>query len=244
MELKGKMSNRKNLLIALAILIVSFLAIFGRLLLTSKETDDNTDARETMDHENIVRIKFGVPLIESGWIEHRRNENSSYWANRIRGVSDYKPFHLSKTINISQGTTVSEEDDFPDWRGSYFRALIKLPVKSEMGMEEIIRDLKKYTATHICKAIESNPQESRREWMLGLFRSYGAKTGKHHKYKFWQGEFHPIELNTNKMMDDRLQYIHYNPVEAGIVYEPESYLYSSAVDYGTKRKGFLEIEYI
>jgi len=46
------------------------------------------------------------------------------------------------------------------------------------------------------------------------------------------------------MIDERLQYIHDNPVEAGIVYEPESYLYSSAADYGTKRKGLLEIEYI
>jgi putative transposase len=114
----------------------------------------------------------------------------------------------------------------------------------EAGMEEIIRDLKKFTATQICKAIESNPQESRREWMLDLFRKYGAETGKHHQYKFWQGEFHPIELNTNEMMDERMQYIHYNPVEAGIVYEPESYRYSSAIDYGTMRKGLLEIEYI
>jgi putative transposase len=80
--------------------------------------------------------------------------------------------------------------------------------------------------------------------MLDLFRKYGAETGKHHQYKFWQGEFHPIELNTNEMMDERMQYIHYNPVEAGIVYEPESYRYSSAIDYGTMRKGLLEIEYI
>ncbi len=80
--------------------------------------------------------------------------------------------------------------------------------------------------------------------MLELFRKYAMESGKDHNYKFWQGEFHPIELNTNKMMDDRLQYIHYNPVEAGIVYEPESSLYSSAADYGTNRKGLLEIEYI
>lgn len=116
--------------------------------------------------------------------------------------------------------------------------------QGEANMEEIIRDLKKFTATQICKAIESNPKESRKEWMLELFRRFGQETGKHHRYKFWQGEFHPIELNTNKMMDDRLQYIHNNPVEAGIVYEAESYLYSSAIDYGTNRKGLLEVEFV
>jgi putative transposase len=110
-------------------------------------------------------------------------------------------------------------------------------------MEDIIRDLKKYTATQLCKAIESNEHESRREWMLELFRSFGAETGKHHQYKFWQSEFHPIELSSNDMLDQRLRYIHNNPVEEGVVYEAEDYLYSSAADYGKGRKGLLEIEF-
>ncbi len=107
-----------------------------------------------------------------------------------------------------------------------------------------MRDLKKFTATQLCKAIESNEHESRQEWMLELFRKFGLESGKHHHYKFWQSEFHPIELNTDDMFDQRLRYIHNNPVEKGIVYEAEDYLYSSAIDYGTKRKGLLEIEFI
>ncbi len=33
------------------------------------------------------------------------------------------------------------------------------------------------------------------------------------------------------MIDQRLEYVHNNPVEAGIVLSPEHYLYSSAINY-------------
>ena len=47
-----------------------------------------------------------------------------------------------------------------------------------------------------------------------------------------------VELTSNEMMDQKLDYIHMNPVKAGFVDEPESYLYSSARDYAG-RKGFI-----
>jgi hypothetical protein len=39
---------------------------------------------------------------------------------------------------------------------------------------------------------------------------------------------HPIELSSNAVIDQKIEYVHNNPVEAGIVTEPESYYYSSA----------------
>ncbi len=33
------------------------------------------------------------------------------------------------------------------------------------------------------------------------------------------------------MIDEKINYIHNNPVEEGIVYKPEEYIYSSAIDY-------------
>ena len=43
------------------------------------------------------------------------------------------------------------------------------------------------------------------------------------------------------MVRDRLDYLHENPVDAGIVYAPEEYVYSSGIDYYTNRKGKIEI---
>ena len=41
------------------------------------------------------------------------------------------------------------------------------------------------------------------------------------------------------MFEQRLDYIHNNPVRAGVVWNPEDYLYSSAIDYSGEN-GLLE----
>ena len=114
---------------------------------------------------------------------------------------------------------------------------------SKQKIEEIIRDFKKYTAVVLCKAIESNPQESRREWLLWMFRKLAEKSKKHQKYCFWQNEYHPVELSSNHLMEQKLDYIHNNPVEAGFVSDPEYYIYSRAIDYAGG-KGLIEVEFI
>ncbi|HOX82912.1 MAG TPA: hypothetical protein PLJ60_11930 [Chryseolinea sp.] len=50
-------------------------------------------------------------------------------------------------------------------------------------------------------------------------------------------------MSTNEIIDQKLEYVHDNPVKEGIVDKPEDYLYSSARDY-TGVKGLLEIEFM
>jgi hypothetical protein len=45
------------------------------------------------------------------------------------------------------------------------------------------------------------------------------------------------------MLEQRLSYLHNNPVEQGIVFRAEDYVYSSAIDY-CGEKGLLEIDMI
>jgi putative transposase len=98
-------------------------------------------------------------------------------------------------------------------------------------IQNIIRDIKKFTAVSILQAIKDNPQESRKELLLWLFERAGKNNGNNKRYQFWIQSSHPIELSTNKMQEQRLDYIHNNPVESGIVLQPEDYLYSSARNY-------------
>ncbi len=105
----------------------------------------------------------------------------------------------------------------------------------------IVRDFKKYTSTQIIKAIENNPRESRRNWMLWIFKSAGNKNNKF--YPFWNQDIHAEQLISNKFQDQKLDYIHNNPVKANVVDAPENYLYSSERDYfGTK--GLLDIKFM
>jgi putative transposase len=111
-------------------------------------------------------------------------------------------------------------------------------------LEYLVRDIKKYTSKQIIKAIEDNPEESRKEWMLNLFSYAGKCNNKNKDHQFWKQDYHPIELNTPQKVQQRLNYLHNNPVRAGHVWEPWHYKYSSAVDYCTNEKGLLKIEYL
>ncbi len=111
----------------------------------------------------------------------------------------------------------------------------------EPSMEGIIRDIKKFTSVKIIEAIRNNPQESRRELLLWLFERAGTRNANNVTYQFWQQHNHPIELSTNEMIDQRLNYIHNNPVEAGIVLSGEDYLYSSAINYAGLPEKLIEV---
>ena len=120
---------------------------------------------------------------------------------------------------------------------------LHLIVSSEKeDLSSIMRDFKKFTSKKIIEEMESG-NDSRKEWMLALFSEAAEQTKRNKYYKVWQDGNHPILLDTNKMMDQRLNYIHNNPIEQGIVFNAFDYIYSSAIDY-TDGSGLLEIEKI
>jgi REP element-mobilizing transposase RayT len=114
---------------------------------------------------------------------------------------------------------------------------------SDKKIEDITRDLKSFTSNTLRKSITEHPQESRKEWMLWMMKRTGIKNGNNTDYQFWQQSYHPIELWDNYMMQQKLDYIHQNPVEAGFVDKPEHYIYCSARDY-TGENGLLNIKII
>lgn len=111
----------------------------------------------------------------------------------------------------------------------------------DIELQDILRDLKKFSSKAIITAIKENQQESRKEWMLDLFEKAGEKNSNNVHYQFWQQHNHPIILDSNFLLDQKLNYVHDNPVKAGFVEKPEDYLYSSARDY-MGIKGLIDIE--
>jgi putative transposase len=103
--------------------------------------------------------------------------------------------------------------------------------RGKAPLEGIVRDIKKYTSVKIIEAVKDNPQESRKDLLMWMFERTGRYNPNNKIYQFWEQHSHPIELNTNVMVEQRLEYIHNNPVKAGIVLSPEDYLYSSAMNY-------------
>jgi putative transposase len=113
-------------------------------------------------------------------------------------------------------------------------------------LEGIIRDMKSFTSRALRNTLE-NPNrvhESRREWMLKRMYTAGIHNSSNNDFQLWQHHYHPVEMVTNEMIDDRLAYIHLNPVAAGFVDQPEAWLYSSARDYAGTAKGPVDLIFI
>ena len=108
-------------------------------------------------------------------------------------------------------------------------------------LEDIIRDLKSYTSRKIRLEMENCSYESRKDWLLHLFYKAGVHNSNNKDYQFWIQNNHPIQLPNGDMLAQRLNYIHNNPVEAGFVYEPQHWKWSSAGDYYTVQKGLIDV---
>ena len=110
-------------------------------------------------------------------------------------------------------------------------------------LEKIIGEMKSFTSRSLRKAINENSKESRREWLLDMMQQAGNKNGNNNDWQLWQQHNKPLEIISLDMFYQKLEYIHCNPVLAGIVEHEEDYLYSSARDFYDK-KGLIELCYV
>ena len=99
--------------------------------------------------------------------------------------------------------------------------------------EAVQRDFLKYTAQRIKKDLQQFHPE-----VLAHFKV----AAKDREYQFWKRNALSVELRNHKVFIQKLDYIHWNPVKAGLCKLPEEYKYSSALFYetGIDNWGFLE----
>ena len=87
----------------------------------------------------------------------------------------------------------------------------------ENNVSDVLGDFKKFTSKKIIKAIKDHLGESRKEWMLKIFKEAGEKNSRNSDYQFWQQDNQPKIIYTPEFAGQKLEYIHTNPVDAGIV---------------------------
>ena len=119
---------------------------------------------------------------------------------------------------------------------------IHMIVSSEQdALQHIIRDFKKFTSKSILKSIQQIG-ESRREWLLNKFSYEAQRVKRGTNYKIWQDGYHGKQIESAEFMKQKLDYIHNNPVESGIVLSGEEYLYSSAKNYAGHPDLLIDVE--
>ncbi|MBX9785037.1 MAG: transposase [Chitinophagaceae bacterium] len=88
--------------------------------------------------------------------------------------------------------------------------------------QQVQHSFLKFTAQQIKFDLQKgNPQ------LLQQFRVNAADR----EFQFWERNPLAIDLYSHEVYMQKLEYIHYNPVEAGLCFLPEDYYYSSARFY-------------
>ena len=89
----------------------------------------------------------------------------------------------------------------------------------------IVRDFKRHTAKEIRNYLANLGEFSQLFWVK-IFHS--KERGQH---RIWQEGYHPIALKSQSFFEQKLTYIHHNPVRKGFVEKPEDWKYSSTRNY-------------
>jgi REP element-mobilizing transposase RayT len=109
------------------------------------------------------------------------------------------------------------------------------------GLSFLIRDFKSYTSKQLSIWILSTNKESRKDWMMEIFRYYGRNSGKVDLFQIWTHYNCPKVITQPAFFNQKLNYIHQNPVKAGFVRKAEDYLYSSASNYSGMKDNILDV---
>jgi len=95
-------------------------------------------------------------------------------------------------------------------------------IGSANDLGAVIRDLK----TYLSKAFKRNIAETEPN-VLKLFEKNG-------KYQFWMNTNYPKLIETNQFFEQKLNYVHHNPVKKQYVHQPENWRWSSMSKIPTK----------
>ncbi len=104
-------------------------------------------------------------------------------------------------------------------------------------ISDIMRDYKTFTAKRIIRQAEV---ENRQDLLIA-FTQAGQETGRSEN-KVWQDSFWDKIIYTEKFLRQKLNYIHRNPIRAGIVDELDAYPYSSYRNYVHDDNTLIEID--
>ena len=100
-------------------------------------------------------------------------------------------------------------------------------INGDHKREDVQRDFLKFTSQQILKQLRNTSSHLQSELLVNA---------KDRKYQVWERNSLSVPLWSDKVMRQKLEYIHENPVRAGLCNYPEEYKYSSACFYLRNKK--------
>ncbi len=116
---------------------------------------------------------------------------------------------------------------------NHFHLVVSGPLLSR-----IIQSLKRHTSREIVRLL----QRQKKEWVLNQLAFYKKRYKTESCYQVWQEGFHPELIQSEEMLTQKIQYLHFNPVARGYVDRPEHWRYSSARNFVGADEIVLEVD--
>ena len=105
-------------------------------------------------------------------------------------------------------------------------------------LDAVMQSLKRHAARAIIARLEADGKRS----LLHLLRISKKRHKRESLHQVWQEGYHPQQMMSDTILAQKIEYIHYNPVERSLVLEPQHWVYSSAKDFLTGEKGYIELQ--
>lgn len=100
-------------------------------------------------------------------------------------------------------------------------------VVSSDNLSKELGNFKSYTARQIIDYYKRNGSK----FILSAFSNGKQAFKRDREYQFWQEGSHPQQMRKRKIITQKIEYIHYNPIRRGYVNDPVHWRYSSARNY-------------
>ena len=150
--------------------------------------------------------------------------------------SNTEPFSTHKEPTRSHAPRGSEKTGLIIYAFVILENHLHLIIQSNTINKDLAR-FKSFTARAIIDYLKKNNAKS----ILDQLKFYKKAHKADRVFQLWQEGSQPKQIQSAKMMKERINYIHNNPVKRGYVDEPEHWRYSSARVYLGKL-GLLEVE--
>jgi len=96
-------------------------------------------------------------------------------------------------------------------------------IASAKNLSESMKSFKRYTAKEIIQYLK----KSKHDWILNQLHFFKKKNKLESGYQVWQEGFHPQLISSYQMLEQKINYIHQNPVRKGFVNDADYWKYSS-----------------
>ncbi len=113
-------------------------------------------------------------------------------------------------------------------------------IVSSEKLTRTIQSLKRYSAQELIKTFESGDVK----WLLNQLAFYKKRHKISSIHLIWQEGFHPELIMNDKMLLQKINYIHQNPVRKGYVDKPEHWRYSSARNFILDDQSVIELDFL